>query len=295
MRGQIKKRRSMLYIPGNNAAMIQQGGVYGADCVLLDLEDSISPAEKDAARILLKHAIPAVDFYGTGVVVRLNHLDTPFGLDDLREIVPIQPDGLRLPKIESAHEVAHVIRLIEEIEDEHGLPHDRMSVEAMIETAVGVENALEIAKASPRIAAIAIGGQDLAADMGITLGDGLGSLDYASQRIVMAAKAAHIDVLDTVFTDIDDEEGLRAAAQHARGIGFTGKAAINPRQIDIIHEVFTPGEKEIADAMDVVAAYNRHLAAGVGVFALHGRMVDAPVVARARRALATAGIDAEKL
>ncbi|MBP1622995.1 MAG: citE 2 [Acidobacteria bacterium] len=291
----IKKRRSMLYIPGNNAAMIQQGGVYGADCVLLDLEDSISPAEKDSARILLKHTIPAVDFYGAGVVVRINHQDTPFGYADLREIVPIQPDGLRLPKIESAQQVLDVIRLIEEIEDTHRLPHDRLTVEAMIETAVGVENALEIANASPRISAIAIGGQDLAADMGITLDDGIRSLDYASQRIVMAAKAAHIDVMDTVFVDIDDEESLRAAALHAKQIGFTGKAAINPRQIDVINEVFTPTDKEIADAIDIVAAYNRYMAVGIGVFALHGKMVDAPVVTRAQRILDLADIDARTL
>lgn len=295
MRRYIKKRRSMLYIPGNNAAMIQQGGVYGADCVLLDLEDSISPSEKDAARILLKHTIPAVDFYGAGVVVRVNHLDTPFGQADLQEIVPIQPDGLRLPKIESAEEVLRVIRLIEEIEDAHALSHDRLTVEAMIETAIGVENALEIANASPRITAIAIGGQDLAADMGIALDDGIRSLDYASQRIVMAAKAAHIDVMDTVFVDIDDEDGLRAAAQHAKQIGFTGKAAVNPRQIDVINEVFTPTDREVADAIDVVAAYNRHMSVGIGVFALHGKMVDAPVVARAQRILDLADIDAKAL
>jgi citrate lyase subunit beta / citryl-CoA lyase len=285
----------MLYIPGNNAAMIQQGGVYGADCVLLDLEDSISPAEKDAARILLKHAIPAVDFYGAGVVVRVNHQDTPFGCADLQEIVPIQPDGLRLPKIESAEEVLKVIRLIEDIEDVHNLPHDKLTIEAMIETAVGVERALEIANSSPRITAIAIGGQDLAADMGIALDTGIYNLDYASQRIVMAAKAAHIDVMDTVFTDIDDVEALRAAALHAKQIGFTGKAAINPRQIEIINEVFTPTDREVADAIDIVSAYNRYMAVGVGVFALHGKMVDAPVVARAQRILDLASIDAEQL
>jgi len=291
----IKKRRSMLYIPGNNAAMIQQGGGYGADCVLLDLEDSISPSEKDAARILLKHSIPAINFYDAGVTVRVNHLDTPFGYSDLEEIVPIQPNGLRLPKIESAKEVERVIRVIEEIEEAHHLPHDKLTVEAMIETAVGVENALEIASASPRISAIAIGGQDLAADMGISLEDGATSLDYASQRIIMAAKAAHIDVMDTVFVDIDDEEGLRAAALHAKHLGFTGKAAINPRQIDIINDVFTPSEKEIADAIDIIAAYNRYMAVGVGVFAIHGKMVDAPVVARAQRILDLADIDAEQL
>ena len=295
MHRRIRKRRSMLYIPGNNAAMIQQGGIYGADCVLLDLEDSISPAEKDSARILLKHAIPAVDFYGAEVAVRVNHLGTPFGYDDFQEIVPIQPDALRLPKIETAEEVLRVIQLIEKIEDAYHLRHDKLTVEAMIETAIGVENALEIASASPRIAAIAIGGQDLAADMGITLGSSAGSLEYASQRIVMAAKAAHIDVMDTVFIDIDDEEGLRTAAVHARQIGFTGKAAINPRQIDIINEVFTPNDAEIADAIDIVAAFRQHQAAGIGVFALHGKMVDAPVVARAQRVLDLADVDIETL
>jgi citrate lyase subunit beta/citryl-CoA lyase len=285
----------MLYIPGNNAAMIQQGGVYGADCVLLDLEDSIAPGEKDAARILLKHTIPAVNFYGAEVVVRVNHLDTPFGRDDIREIVPIQPDALRVPKIESADDALRVIGLIEETETAHGLPHDRLTIQAMIETAVGVENALAIAKASPRVSSITIGGQDLAADMGISLEKDSCGIDYASRRIVMAAKAAHIEAMDTVFVDVDDEDGLRAATQRAKEIGFTGKAAINPRQIEVINEVFTPTEQEIAKAIDVVSAFNRHKAAGVGVFALHGKMVDAPVVARALHVLGLADIDPETL
>jgi len=295
MTTRTRKRRSMLYIPGNNAAMIQQGGVYGADCLLLDLEDSIAPGEKDAARILLKHTLPHTNFYGAEVAVRVNHLDTPFGHDDLREIVPIQPDALRLPKIESVGDILRVLGLIEEIENAHGLPHDRLTVHAMIETAVGVENALSIAKASPRIASITIGGQDLAADMGISLEKNSHGLDYASQRIVMAAKAARIEAMDTVFVDVDDEEGLRAAARHAKELGFTGKAAINPRQIEVINEVFTPTEQEIAKAIDVVSAFNRHKAAGVGVFALHGKMVDAPVVARALHVLGLADIDPETL
>ena len=295
MTTRTRKRRSMLYIPGNNAAMIQQGGVYGADCLLLDLEDSIAPGEKDAARILLKHTLPHTNFYGAEVAVRVNHLDTPFGHDDLREIVPIQPDALRLPKIESVGDILRVLGLIEEIENAHGLPHDRLTVHAMIETAVGVENALSIAKASPRIASITIGGQDLAADMGISLEKNSHGLDYASQRIVMAAKAARIEAMDTVFVDVDDEEGLRAAARHAKELGFTGKAAINPRQIEVINEVFTPTEEEIARAIDIVSAYNRHKAAGVGVFALHGKMVDAPVVARALHVLNLADIEADTL
>lgn len=290
-----QKRRSMLYIPGNNAAMIQQGGVYGADSILFDLEDSIAPAEKDSARILLKHTLPITNFYGAEIVVRVNHLDTPFGYDDLQEIVPIQPDALRLPKIESAADVLRVVQAIETIEDRLKLPHDRLTIHAMIETALGVENAFQIAAASPRVSAITIGGQDLAADMGIVLEKGSRGLDYASKRIIMAAKAAKIDVMDTVFVDVDDEEGLREATSYAKEIGFTGKAAIHPRQIEIINAVFTPTEQEISKAIDIVAAYNRHKAAGVGVFALHGKMVDAPVVTRALHVLELADIDSETL
>jgi len=295
MKRQTRKRRSMLYIPGNNAAMIQQGGVYGADSVLLDLEDSIAPTEKDSARILLKHTIPTVNFYESEVTVRVNHLDTPFGHDDLEEIVPIQPDALRLPKIESAADVQRVIQKIEEIEDRHNLPHDTLTVHAMVETAVGVENALEIANASPRISAITIGGQDLAADMGIVLEKGSRGLDYASQRIIMAAKAAKIDAMDTVFVDVNDEDGLREATRYAKEIGFTGKAAINPRQIEIINDVFTPTEEEISKAIDIITAYNRHKASGVGVFALNGKMVDVPIVTRALHVLELADIDSETL
>ncbi len=295
MKKRRQKRRSMLYIPGNNAAMIQQGGVYGADSVLLDLEDSISPTEKDSARILLKHTIPTVDFYGAEVTVRVNHLDTPFGNDDLEEIVPIQPAALRLPKIESADDVHRVIQLVEEIETRHHLPHSRVTVHAMIETAVGVENAPEIATASPRVSAITIGGQDLAADMGIVLEKGSRGLDYASKRIIIAAKAAKIDVMDTVFVDVDDEDGLREATRYAKEIGFTGKAAINPRQIEIINDVFTPTEEEISKAIDIITAYNRHKASGIGVFALNGKMVDVPIVTRALHVLERADIDSETL
>jgi citrate lyase subunit beta/citryl-CoA lyase len=295
MKNTMRKRRSMLYVPGNNAAMVQQAGVYGADCVLLDLEDAIAPSEKDAARALLKYSIPTVNFYGAEVVVRVNHLDTPFGFDDLKEIVPIQPDALRLPKIETADDVLRVVQMVEKIEERHNLPHDHLKFQAMIETAIGVENALEIARSSPRVQAITIGGQDLAADMGIVLDKGGQGLDYASKRIVMAAKAARIDAMDTVFVDVDDEEGLRKATRYAKEIGFSGKAAINPRQIEVINDVFTPSEEEIEKAIDIITAYKRHKAKGIGVFAIHGKMVDAPIVTRALQLLELADIDSDTL
>lgn len=281
----------MLYIPGNNPAMIQQGGVYGADSILLDLEDSVALNQKDSARALVRNMIRSIDFYDTEVCVRINHLSTPFGLTDLEEIVPLQPSAIRYPKTESAEEVRNLLQIIEKIEDRHDLPHTSMTIHAMIETAMGVQNVFEIASKFPRIDAITVGGQDLTADMNIIYtSDGAG-IDFARKRIVMAAKASHIDILDTIFPDVNDEEGLRKETEYARKIGFTGKAVINPRQIDIIHAVFTPTEEEIRKAYRIVKEFRINTASGVGVFAIDGKMIDAPVVRRAEYILKLANID----
>lgn len=280
----------MLYIPGNNPAMIQQGGIYGADSILLDLEDAVALNQKDAARVLVRNMIKVVDFYDAEVCVRINHLSTPFGLADLEEIVPLQPSAIRYPKTESPEEVAELLKIIERIEERHGLPHNKMTLHAMIETAMGVQNVFNIASKFSRVDAITIGGQDLTADMNIVYTpDGMG-IDFARKRIVMAAKASHIDVLDTIFPDVNDEEGLRIETEYAKKIGFTGKAVINPRQIDIIHKIFTPTEEEIRKAYHIVKEFKINTAAGIGVFAIDGKMVDAPVVARAEYILKLANV-----
>lgn len=287
----IKKRRSMLYIPGNNPAMIQQGGIYGADAILLDLEDSVATNQKDAARILVQNMIRSIDFYGTEISVRVNHPSTPFGLADLEAIVPLHVDAVRVPKIETKDEIAQFIEIVEKIEKDNGITDSTIQIHPMIETALGVENVFEIAGVSKRIDAITIGGQDLTADMGIIYSkDGIG-VDYARRRIVMAAKAYKIDALDTVFADLDDEKGLRAETEYAKKIGFTGKAVINPRQIDIIHEVFSPTDEEIRKAIRIVKEYKANKEKGIGVFAIDGKMIDAPVVTRAERILALADIE----
>lgn len=287
----FKKRRSMLYIPGNNPAMIQQGGVYGADSVLLDLEDSVALNQKDSARILVRNMIKSIDFYDTEVCVRVNHLSTPFGLSDLEEIVPLQPSAIRYPKTESAEEVGNLLQIIEKIEDRHGLQHTTMTVHAMIETAMGVQNVFEIASKFSRIDAITVGGQDLTADMNIIYTPDGAGIDFARKRIVMAAKASHIDILDTIFPDVNDEEGLRKETEYAKKLGFTGKAVINPRQIDIIHEVFAPTEEEIRKAYRIVKEFRANATAGLGVFAIDGKMIDAPVVRRAEYILKLANIE----
>ncbi len=295
MKSKKNRRRTVLYIPGNNPAMVQQGGVYGADSVLLDLEDAVAFNKKDAARILVRNMIKSIYFYDAEVCVRINHLDTPFGQADLKEIVPVQPDVIRIPKIETKECVLKVIRIIEEIEDILDLPHDKIKIHPMIETAIGVQNAFEIAGASPRIDAITIGGQDLTADMGIVKTRDNAGIDFARKAIVMAAKANRIDALDTVFADVNDDEGLRKETEYAKKIGFTGKAVINPRQIDIIHEVFSPTEEEIRKAIKIVKAYNENTAEGIGVFAIDGKMIDAPVVTRAQTILDIANIDINEL
>jgi citrate lyase subunit beta/citryl-CoA lyase len=238
--------------------------------------------------------IKVTNFYDAEVCVRINHLSTPFGLADLEEIVPLQPSAIRYPKTESAEEVANLLRIIEKIEDRHGLPHNKMTLHAMIETAMGVQNVFNIASQFSRVDAITIGGQDLTADMNIIYTpDGIG-IDFARKRIVMAAKASHIDVIDTIFPDVNDEEGLRKETEYAKKIGFTGKAVINPRQIDVIHDVFTPTEEEIRKAYRIVKEFKANTAAGIGVFAIDGKMVDAPVVARAQYILKLANVEVGK-
>jgi len=291
----VKRRRTALYIPGNNPAMVQQGGVYGADSILLDLEDAVALTEKDSARILVRNMIRDIDFYDTEIAVRINHIDTPFGMSDLEHMIPVKPDAIRIPKIESKEDLMKVIEIIEKIEDQHSIPHDIIKLHPMIETAVGVKNAFEIASCHKRVTAITIGGQDLTADMGIANTKDNVGIDYARKAIVMAAKANRIDVLDTVFADVDDDEGLRKETEYAKKIGFTGKAVINPRQIDIIHEVFSPSKEEIRKAFKIVKAFNENSAKGIGVFALDGKMIDAPVVTRAQLVLDLAGIDFNEL
>lgn len=285
-----RPRRSMLYIPGNNPAMLVNGGVFGADALLLDLEDAVSVREKDAARHLVRSVIRTVNFGSTEVTVRINGRGTPFFEDDLAAIVPVKPDAIRLPKTECAEDVRELDRMLSELEGRAGVKPGSIEVMPMIETAVGVENAFEIAKASVRVVAITIGGQDLTADMGIQKTRGGNELWYARTRIVMAAKAAGVDALDTVFADVNDEAGLVDETRMVRELGFDGKAVINPRQIVPVHRVFAPAAKEVEQAARIVNAMKEAESRGLGVVSLDGRMIDAPVVRRAQKILELAAL-----
>ena len=293
-----RPRRSLLYIPGNNPGMIQNCAIYGSDGVLLDLEDSISISEKDSARKLVKHALRTLDFGAVERVVRINGRDTPFFEDDLEEIVPAAPDAVRIPKIDSPEDVRAADEIIARLEHEHGMKPGSVRIHAMLETARAIVNAPSIAASSPRILGLTIGGQDLAADLGIkATREGL-ELLYAKSAVILAAKANGLLAFDTVYPDINNPEGLREQARMSVSLGFSGKAAIHPSQIAIIHEAFSPDEKEVRKAERIVRgardAEERHL----GVVAVDGRMVDAPVVAQAMRTLELAhlaGMEVESL
>ena len=281
-------RRSMLFVPGNNPKMMTSCGFFGADAIIFDLEDAVSPDEKDAARILVKYAVTNVERCRSEIIVRVNAVDTPLFARDLEAIVPQRPDYIMLPKTASRQTVCGCNAAIGEIERRCGMEPGTTGLIALIETALGVENAFEIATASPRVRALFLGAEDLSADLHCSrTKEGLEIL-YARTRLVTAAHAAGIDVYDTPFTDVNDDEGIEADSRLARSLGFTGKAAISPRHLDAINRCFSPSQAETDYAREVLAAIEDAKRCGKGAVALRGKMIDAPIAARARQTLAAA-------
>ena len=282
--------RSMLYIPGDSPRMIQHAPVFGADSILLDLEDAVALTEKDAARKMVACYLKNYDFKSLIVTVRVNGSDTEYFDDDLKEIIPCVPDAVRIPKCNSPEDIMLADKKIEEIEKANSIPVGKVRIHAMIETALGVENSFLIASACPRVQAITLGGQDLTADMGVQKTKEGWELFYARSRVVVAARAARVDVYDTVWADIDDKEGLMKECRQIVNLGFTGKAAIHPDQIETIHRAFMPTEKEFRKALSIMEAAEDAKKEGKGVISVDGKMIDAPVVARAAHLLELADL-----
>ncbi|MCD6141723.1 HpcH/HpaI aldolase/citrate lyase family protein [Candidatus Bipolaricaulota bacterium] len=277
-------RRTRLYAPGNNPRLLVGIELHGADCVLLDLEDSVPPAEKHAARVLVKHLLATVDFLE--VWVRINPLAT-YGTDDLGEVMLARPHGICLPKAESAEDVKGLADELSRLETELGFEEGSTMIMPIIETGKGVLHAEEIATADPRVAVIAFGAEDYTRDVGAKRTQE--SLLFPRSQIVAAAATAGIQASDTVYANLEDEEGLIAETRHIRDLGFTGKGVINPRQIGPIHSVFSPSPEEIAAAERIVAAAAEAEKQGIGAIAIGGKMIDKPVLERARRTLRLAG------
>jgi citrate lyase subunit beta/citryl-CoA lyase len=271
-------RRSRLYVPGSEPKYFVNAALHGADAVILDLEDSVHTGEKDAARVLVRNALCAVDFLQCERMVRINQL--PLGLQDLDEIVPLAPDLILIPKVETPRQVLDVSEKIAETKANFGITRP-IWLMPIIESALGVENAYAIAKASEEIAALTIGLEDYTADLGVAkTSTGVESL-FARQRVVNAAHAAGVQAIDSVFGDVGDMDALRTWALQSRAMGFEGMGCVHPSQIAVIHEAFAPTSAEIDKARRIVDAYNEAQTKGLGVVSLGSKMIDAPVVQRA--------------
>jgi citrate lyase subunit beta/citryl-CoA lyase len=278
-------RRSRLYVPGSEPKYFINAALHRSDGVILDLEDSVHVSERDASRLLVRNALRAVDFIGCERMVRINQI--PLGLDDLDEIVPECPDLILIPKVENPEQVVEVDRRVAEIKSNYGITRP-VWLMPILESALGIENAFAIAKASSQIAALTIGLEDYTADLGVakTL-TGTESL-YARQRIVNTARAAAVQAIDSVYGDVGDLEGLRDWALSSRAMGFEGMGCVHPMQIPVIHEAFAPTAAELEKARKIVAAYDEAQAKGLGVVSLGSKMVDPPVVQRALKLMARA-------
>jgi len=273
-----KLRRSRLYLPGNEPKFFINAGLHKPDGVILDLEDSVAPAEKDAAKLLVRNALRAVNFYGCERMVRINQL--PRGLDDLKYVIPHNVHVVLLPKAESAQQIIDVEQEITRIKTLHNITED-VYIMPIIESALGVIKAYEIAIASKLNCALAIGLEDYTADLGTQRTNEGRESFFARCMVINAAKAAGIQAIDTVFSDVNDMEGLRVSVLESKALGFEGKGCIHPRQVNVVHEAFAPTPEEVEKAKKIVEAYNAAVASGSGVVALGSKMIDAPVVKRA--------------
>jgi len=274
-------RRSRLYAPGNSPRILVGIELHGADCVLVDLEDSVPPAEKAAARVLVKHLLTAIDFPNE-VWVRINPLSLG-GADDVREVLLARPHGVALPKAESKDDILALAKELADAERAVGAPRGSTWIMPILETGKGVLHAEEIASADPRVVAVAFGAEDYTRDVGARRTPE--ALLFARSMIVAAAKAAGVQASDTVYANVDDETGLAAEAKLARDLGFDGKGAIHPAQVPALHAAFTPSEKEMEEARKIVAAAEEAEARGIGAIAIGGKMIDRPVLERAKRAI----------
>ena len=280
-------RRSLLFLPGNNANMLINASCLGADAVIFDLEDAVSPAEKDAARILVRNTLRYMEL-PCERVVRINAVDTDFWHEDIDAILPEHPDLILLPKAATKEDILTLDSYLVSAEERLGLVQGTVGIIALIETALGVENAFAIATACARVKGLFLGAEDLTADLQCKRTRGGQEIAYSRMRLVVAARAAGVDVYDTPFTDVNDDEGIVEDAKLAKSLGFTGKASISPRHVDVINDVFSPTLEEIDYAFEVIDAITRAKAEGKGAISLRGKMIDAPIVARAERTIATA-------
>lgn len=280
-------RRTMMFVPGANAAMLRDAPLFGADSVMFDLEDSVSLKEKDTSRALVHFALKTFDYSSVETVVRVNGLDS-CGALDIEAVVLAGVNVIRLPKTETAQDIVDVEAVIERVERENGIEVGRTRMMAAIESAEGVLNARDIAKASKRLIGMALGAEDYVTNMKTRRYPDGQELFFARSMILHAARAAGIAAIDTVYSDVNNTEGFQNEVRMIKQLGFDGKSVINPRQIPLVNEIYTPTKKEIDHAKQVIWAIREAESKGSGVISLNGKMVDKPIVERAERVIALA-------
>ncbi len=278
-------RRSRLYLPGNEPKFYVNAGLHEPDGIILDLEDSVAPTEKDAARCLVRNALRAVNFYGAERMVRINQGES--GLDDLEWIIPHNVNLVLIPKVEDPAQITAVVERIDAIQKRTG-NKNTVHLMPIIESALGAWKALDIGLAHPSVVSLAIGLEDYTADIGAQRTNAGTESFWARAQVLNGAKAAGLQPIDTVFSDVKDMDALRDSVLEAKSLGFVGKGCIHPRQIQVVHSAFAPDENEISRARKIVLAFEDATARGLGVVSLGSKMIDAPVVKRALTSVATA-------
>lgn len=277
-------RRTMMFVPGSNPAMLRDAALYGADSIMFDLEDAVSLKEKDSARALVHFALRTFDFSSTETVVRINGLDT-VGAQDIEAMVLAGVNVIRLPKTENAQDILDVAAKISEVETAHDIPLGTTKMMAAIESASGVLNAREIANASNRLIGIALGAEDYVTNLKTRRYPDGQELFFARSMILLAAREAGIAAIDTVYSDVDNVAGFQAEVSLIKQLGFDGKSVINPRQIPLVNDIYAPTDKEIQNAKEVIWAIREAESRGSGVISLNGKMIDKPIVERAERVI----------
>lgn len=280
-------RRTMMFVPGANPAMLRDATLYGADAIMFDLEDAVSLNEKDTARVLVHTALKTIDYSTVETVVRINELNAG-GQEDVEAAVLGGVDVIRLPKTEDAQEIQDVEAVIERVEKENNIEVGRTKMMAAIESATGILNTREIAHASDRLIGIALGAEDYVTNLKTERSESGEELYFARSFILHAARDAGIAAIDTVYSDVENMEGFKKEVRHIKQLGFDGKSVINPRQIPIVHDLYAPTVDEIEDAKAIIWAIQEAEEKGSGVVSVDGQMVDKPVVERAERVISLA-------
>ena len=281
-------RRSMMFLNCQKPGLIKDPYIYAPDSIMLDLEDAVAEREKDAARYSLFHALREIDYRGVERVVRINGLDTDLWREDIRCSVAGGCDAIRIPKTETAADVQKVEAAVIAAEEEFHVESGRTLIMAALESARGVMNAFEICQSSPRLFGIALSGGDYTKDLQTTISGTGVELMGARQHMIIAARAAGVQCFDTVYTNLNDMDGFRRDVETIHAMGFDGKSIINPRQIPIVHEIYTPKQKDIIFAEKVVREIDTKKAQGIGVFTVDGKMIDIAFYDGAKRTLALA-------